>query len=116
MHHLKKGRKFSRKRDQRKAFLKSLEEALILHEKIQTTLARAKEIKPLVEKKITRAKIKSVSNIRHLRKTLSKKAVKKLIENIAPRFNSRKGGYLRIIRLGPRKSDGAQMAIIQFIK
>lgn len=116
MRHLKKGRKFSRKRDQRKAFLKGLLEALILHEKIKTTLARAKELKPLIERKVSVAKNKSLSNIRLLRRSLSEKAVKKLVDDIAPRFSSVNGGYVKIIKLVPRKTDGAKMAIVKFIK
>lgn len=116
MRHLKKGRKFSRERDQRKALLKGLLEALILHEKVKTTLARAKELKPLIEKKVSVAKNKSLSNIRLLRKSLSEKSVKKLINEIAPRFSLVAGGYVRIVKLTPRKTDGAKMAIIQFVK
>jgi len=116
MRHLKKGRKFGRVIGQRKAFLKSLEEALILNKSIKTTLARAKELKPIIEKKISRAKSKSLSNIRLLRRGLSEMAVKKLVNEIAPNFISTNGGYVKIIKLMPRKSDGAKMAIIKFTK
>jgi len=112
----KKGRKFSRKRGQRKAFLKSITLALLKYEKIRTTEARAKEVSPLVQKLITKAKSGKLSSIRALNSFLgSKDIVKKLISDIAPRYKSKKGGYVRIIKLGPRKSDGAKMAIIELI-
>jgi len=112
----KQGKKFSRKRDQRKAFLRALSNALILREKIKTTEARAKAIKPLVEKFVTRAKKNDLASRRLLMKFLSPKTVKKLCEEIAPRYKDRKGGYTRVVKLDPRKSDGAKMAIIELIK
>ena len=112
----KKGRKLSRKKDQRKALLKSLATALILKEKIKTTEAKAKEFSGLVEKFITKAKKGDLASIKLLNSFLSEKIVKKLITEIAPRYKERKGGYTRIIKLVPRKSDGAKMAIIELIK
>ncbi len=112
----KKGRKFSRKRDQRKAFLKTLATALILQEKIKTTEARAKEISGFLEKKISRARKGKLSDRRILLKFFAPAVTKKLIEEIAPRYKDRPGGYTRIIKLGPRKSDGAKMAIIEMVK
>lgn len=112
----KKGRKLSRKRDQRKALLKAEATALFLKEKIQTTEAKAKELAPFVEKQITKAKIGNLSAIRQLARYFSKKIIKKLFEEIGPRYKERKGGYTRIIKLGPRKSDGAKMAIIELVK
>ena len=112
----KKGRKFSRKRDQRKAFLKSLARALFLKEKIKTTEARAKEISGFAEKFISKAKKGGLSARRFLDKFFSKNLTKKLIEEIAPRYKERKGGYTRVVKLGQRKSDGAKMAIIELIK
>ena len=112
----KKGRKLSREKDQRKALLKSLATALILKEKIKTTEAKAKEFSGLVEKLITRAKKGDLASIRLLNSFLSEKIVKKLITEIAPRYKERKGGYTRIIKLVPRKSDGARMAIIELVK
>jgi len=112
----RKGRKFSRKRDQRKALLRSLSVALILKERIKTTEAKAKEVSGFIEKKITRAKVGNLHSRKILMKFFPKEIVKKLTEEIAPRFKERKGGYTRIIKLGPRKSDGAKMAIIELVK
>lgn len=110
-----KGRKLSRKKDQRKALLKTLAFSLLSKEKIKTTEAKAKVVAGFVEKQITRAKNNSLFSRRFLAKFFPKKIVKKLIEEIAPRYKERKGGYTRIIKLGPRKSDGAKMAIIELL-
>ncbi|TET84535.1 MAG: 50S ribosomal protein L17 [Candidatus Nealsonbacteria bacterium] len=118
----KKGRKLSRERNQRRALLKSLASALLLNEKIKTNEAKAKEVSSLVEKFITQAKKGDLTSRRLLAKSLgggrvaSKKIVKKLVEEIGPRYKERKGGYTRIIKLGPRKSNGAKMAIIELVK
>lgn len=111
----KKGRKFNRERNQRKALLKSLASNLFLKEKIKITEAKAKELSPLAEKYITKAKKINLATRRLLLKTLSPKVVKKLEEEIGPRYKERKGGYTRIIKMGPRKSDGAKMVIIELI-
>jgi len=112
----KVGRRLSRKKDQRKALLRSLARELFLKEKIKTTEAKAKEIGPFVEKQISRARNGSLFDQRLLARNFSPKVVKKLISEIGPRYKERKGGYTRIIKLGPRKSDGAKMAIIELIK
>jgi len=112
----KRGRKLSRKRDQRKALLRSVAAALILDEKIKTTEAKAKEISGLVEKFITRAKKKDLSSRRILFQYFSPRVVKKLTEELASRYKGRSGGYTRIRKLGPRKTDGAKMAIIELIR
>jgi len=112
----KKGRKLSRKRDQRRALLKSLLRELFLREKIITTLAKAKEIRPLAEKIITRAKKEDLATIRYLRRKFSSQVVKKLVKEIGPRYRERPGGYTRILKLGQRESDGAEMAQIELIK
>ncbi len=112
----KKGRKFSRKRDQRKALLRALISAVILQEKITTTEARAKEACRILEKYISKAKKGDLSSRRLLCRYLNKKVVKKLVDEIAPRYKNRQGGYTRIIKLEPRKSDGAKMAIIELVK
>jgi len=116
MRKLKQGRKLSRKKDQRKALLRSLARAIFLHEKIKTTQAKAKEVSIFVEKCITRAKKGDLSSRRILAKHFSKDLNKKLVDEIAPKYRDRKGGYTRIIKLGPRKSDGAKMAIIELVK
>jgi len=112
----KKGRKLSRKKDQRKALLKSLAETLILTEKIKTTKAKAKEVSRFVERQISRAKIGNLASRRLLANFFSPQTVKKLMGEIGPRHKERKGGYTRVIKLGPRKSDGAKMAIIELVK
>jgi len=111
----KKGRKFSRKTGQRKAFLKSLNRALFLHEKIETTEARAKELSRVSEKFITKAKKGDLAARRYLARFFSQKIVKKLVDDIAKRYKDRSGGYTRIIKAGQRKSDGAKMAIIELV-
>jgi len=116
MRKLKKGRKLSRKRKQRKALLRSLARALFLKEKIKTTEAKAKEVRPFAEKLITKAKKGDLSSRRILLRYFSKDLVKKLVDEIGPRYKERKGGYTRIIKLGPRQSDGARMAIIELVK
>ncbi len=112
----KRGRKLSRKRDQRKALFKGLATSLILKEKIETTEAKAKELAKFVEKQISRAKIDNLYSRRLLARFFSKEIIKKLITEIASRYKERKGGYTRIIKLGPRKSNGAKMVIIELVK
>jgi len=112
----KRGRKLSRQRNQRKALLRGLTRELFLKEKIIITLAKAKEISILAEKQIEKAKIGDLNSRRLLAKKLSPEIVKKLVNEIAPRYKERKGGYTRIIKLGQRNSDGAKMAIIELIK
>ena len=116
MRKLNRGRKFGRKTDQRKAFFKSLAQNLFLHSRIKTTEARAKEMRMFVERMITRAKIGDLNSRRLLAKTLSPEILKKLINEIAPLYKERKGGYTRIIKLGQRQTDGAEMAIIELVK
>jgi len=112
----KKGRKFNRERDQRKAFIKLLASNLIIKERIITTEARAKEVSPWVEKMITKSKTNNLASIRMLNRFFPKEVVKKMISEIGPRYKERTGGYTRIIKLPPRKSDGAKMAIIELVK
>jgi large subunit ribosomal protein L17 len=111
----KKGRKLSRKTGPRKALLKSLISALVLKGKIEISEARAKEIAGSTEKYISRAKKADLAARRLLASRLSDKVAKKLIEEIAPKYKERNGGYTRIIKLGQRKTDGARMAIIELV-
>lgn len=111
-----KGRMLSRNKSQRKALLKTLTSSLFLYEKIKTTEAKAKELRVMAEKSITRARRNTVFSRRVLAKTLSPKIVKKLVDEIAPKYKDRDGGYTRIIKLGPRKSDSAKMVIIELVK
>src|SRR4030042_4235166 len=112
MKHQAKGRKFSRTRRQRKALIKTLLGSLILREKIPTTEAKAKEIKPLIDKIINKAKIigadekKKTAVTRNLDKLLPKEAVKKTTGKFIEKFGGRRSGYSRIIKLAKRKSDG----------
>jgi large subunit ribosomal protein L17 len=111
-----KGRILSRPKSQRKALLNTLATSLFLHEKIKTTEAKAKELRVVAEKCITRAKDNKISNRRILAQSLSPVTVKKLMNEIAPNYVARQGGYTRIIKLGPRKSDGTKMVIIELVK
>lgn len=95
--------------------LRSLACNLITQEKIKTTEAKAKELRPFIEKFITRAKIDNLSNRRLLISKIGIKSAKKLFNQIAPKYKERKGGYTRIIKLPPRKTDASKMAIIEFV-
>src|SRR3989344_4078877 len=111
-----KGRILSRPKNQRVALLNTLATSLFLHGKIKTTEAKAKELRVVAEKMITRAKDNKISNRRILAKELSSKTVKNLMDEIAPKYAERQGGYTRIIKMGPRKSDSARMVIIELVK
>jgi large subunit ribosomal protein L17 len=115
MKKLKQGRKFSREKDQRKALMVSLARSLFLHKKIKTTEAKAKELSPFAQKIITRSKKGSIASRRFLTGLFGAKVGKKLVEEIAVQYKDRKGGYVRIIKLAPRKSDGAKIAIIELV-
>jgi len=112
----KRQRVFGRKTGPRKALLISVARSLVLKEKIKTTEAKAKETSPFVEKLITKAKKGDLAARRNLLEYFEPSIVKKMIEEIAPRYKARKGGYTRIVKLGARKSDGAQMAMIELVK
>jgi large subunit ribosomal protein L17 len=116
MRKLNKGRKFSMKVGPRKMMLRVLLNNFLLHEKIKTTEAKAKELRSIAEKMITRAKDAGLANRRLIAKDLTPALTKKIIENIAPKYKERQGGYTRIIKLGPRNSDGAHMVIIELVK
>lgn len=96
--------------------MKNLAASLFLRGKIKTTEAKAKETKSLAEKCISRARKGDLAARRRLLEFLPQNAVKKLVDEIAPRYKERPGGYTRVIKLGPRKSDGAKMAIIELVK
>ncbi len=120
MRHLKSGRKFKRDKNQRKAFFRTILGSLILHEKIKTTEAKAKEVKTLIDKVINKAKLakvetKKVTVIRDLSKKIPEVAVKKLMGDFIDKFSKRKSGYTRVIKLTPRKSDSAKMAVVEFV-
>jgi len=121
MQHRKQGRKLGRVRRQRIALYRSLLGSLLMEEKILTTEAKAKEIRPMMDKLITRAKKAQdntdlrVAVIRSLNNQIPKESVKKLMGNFLKRFESRQSGYTRITKMGPRKSDSASMAVIEFV-
>jgi len=111
------GRKLGRKSAPRKALMRNLASQIILHEKITTTLPKAKEVRPILEKLITRAKKDTVTNRRLVAKYLSNndKSLVKLFEQLGPLYAGRNGGYLRIVKTVNRKGDNAPMAIIQLL-
>lgn len=117
MRHAKKDKKFSRRRlGQRRSFLRNLEGQLIENEKIETTILRAKVLRPRVEKLVTLAKKQNLASLRILLSRLPKEAAFKLFYEMAKKYEGKRGGYLRIIRgLKARKRDGARMAIIEFV-
>lgn len=108
------GRKFKRDTNERKAFFKGLISSLVLKERIITTEARAKAIKPDADKIITKVKRNKDLAKRSLGILLNKEALEKLINDLAPRFADRKGGYTRIIRLGRRLGDDAMEVVIEW--
>jgi large subunit ribosomal protein L17 len=116
MRHQKKTVKLGRKAEHRKALLANLVCSLIEHQRIRTTLAKAKAVRPLAEKMVTLGKKASI----HARRTAfavlrQKDAVKKLFDEIAPRTADRNGGYTRIVKLGQRKSDAAPIAFLEWV-
>jgi large subunit ribosomal protein L17 len=117
MKHHKAFRKFGREKNQRKAFIKSLLINLIRHGRIETTLARAKEIRPQVEKLVTLSKENTVARRRLVMSRLlnQEPEVTKLFNEYAPKFKDIQGGYTRILKLPTRLSDGAEKAIIEFV-
>ncbi|MEX2052506.1 MAG: 50S ribosomal protein L17 [Candidatus Paceibacterota bacterium] len=117
MRHANNKRKFGREKNQRNALLKSLALNLIVREKIKTTEPKAKELRPFIEKLVTKAKKNDLATRRVVISRLfgRSREAKKLFDIIAPRYTSKNGGYTRILKLGARKSDGAKMAIIEFV-
>ena len=122
MRHRKKGKRLGRDAAHRKALLRNLSDSLVVAEKIETTLAKAKYLRPYFEKLVTKAKkgtesgdkLTKFNAIKYLNgKLTTKEAVKKLLEDVAPRFKNTIGGYTRIIRIGERKGDNAQLARIE---
>ncbi|MBI3891543.1 MAG: 50S ribosomal protein L17 [Candidatus Wallbacteria bacterium] len=116
MRHNVAGRKFSRTTNQRRALFKGLLNSLLEHDRIKTTEAKAKSLRPLVEKMITLARQDNMANRRLAFTRLGqKKVVTRLFETVAPRYAERKGGYSRIVRIGARLGDAAMMAQIELI-
>ncbi len=116
MRHAHRGRKLGRTTSHRLAMFRNQLTSLVIHERIVTTLPKAKELRPLAEKLVTRGKAGSVADRRQVARVLHDRAhVKKLFDDIGPRFADRAGGYLRIVKLGPRQGDGAETAALQFV-
>ena len=116
MRHHNSNRKFGLETDARRALMRSLAEALIKSGRIKTTEAKAKELRPYMEKLITRAKVNTPANQRLLVSKLGTAArVKKLVNDVAPKYIDRKGGYTRVVKLAPRPGDRSKMAIIEFV-
>ncbi len=116
MRHGVKGKKFGRERGPRRAFMKTLAGNLIQREHILTTEARAKALRPFVERLITHGKRQNVASLRLLLQRLPKQAANKLYYDIAPRYQDRKGGYTRIRKqTKPRAHDASHMATIEFV-
>lgn len=117
MKHHDKNRKFGRKTDERRALLLSLTRSLVLNEKIRTTEARAKEIRPRIEKLITKGRLGTLASFRGLVSDLSgdEEVATKLVKTISPRYKERAGGYLRIIKAPRRAGDASPMAVIEFV-
>ncbi len=111
-----KKKKFHRKTDQRRALFKILAHHLIINEKIKTTHERAKYLKSIVERLVSKAKGGELAHLRYLLERLPKKSAYKLFYELAPRYKERTGGYLRIIKLPFRRlKDGAKISLIEFI-
>lgn len=116
MRHRVHGRKLGRTPPHRRALLRNLCTSLLEQERITTTVQKAKEVRPLAEKMITLGKKETLHARRQAARFLLKAAVvQKLFDSIAARFADRSGGYTRILKLGPRSGDGAEMAIIELI-
>ncbi len=117
MRHAKAGRKLNRTQSHRKAMFRNMVTSLLEKERIETTEARAKEIRGLAEKMITLGKRGNLHARRQALAVIRKKeVVKKLFDKIAPRYQNRNGGYTRIIKTGIRKGDAAKLAIIELIQ
>jgi len=111
-----KGRKFNRKSAQRKALMEHLAESLVNRGRIETTRAKAKSLRPFIEKWVTKSAEPTLHTHRLLRTKFTPATTKKLLEDIGPRFKDRQGGYVRVIKREPRKGDAAPRAIIEFVE
>ncbi len=117
MRHNVHGRKLGRTSAHRKALFRNQLASFVQSERIKTTLHKAKELRPLAEKMITQGKRGSLHARRQVGRMIPDRAlVRKLFEDIAPRFAERPGGYTRIVKLGPRLGDGAEMAILELVE
>ncbi|MBI4090225.1 MAG: 50S ribosomal protein L17 [Candidatus Kerfeldbacteria bacterium] len=116
MRHRHKRKVLSRTRAARRSLIRGLAISLIVHGRIATTQAKAKTLRPFVERLITRGRNPSLANRRHLLSTLGHEvAVKKVLTTLGPRYAQRPGGYTRIVRLGQRAGDASPLALIEFV-
>src|SRR5579859_3939147 len=116
MRHAKTHRKFNRRSEHRRAMLANLAASLIKHEQILTTLPKAKDLRPIVEKLVTLGKRGDLHARRQVIAQIGNEGVvKRLFDTIAPRYATRNGGYLRIMKAGFRHGDNAAMAVIEFV-
>lgn len=117
MRHRNKVKTFSRPKAQREHLMRNLAESLILHDAIETTVAKAKELRKYIEPLVTMTKKKDrLTARRELNKELyTDAAMNKLLDIIGPKYAERNGGYTRVVKVGSRKNDGADMAIIEFV-
>ena len=116
MRHRKAGFKLGRNTSHRRALLRNLSTSLILEERVETTVAKAKAVRPWVERMITLGKRGDVAARRLAASWLmTREAVEKLFDTVAPRFGDRPGGYLRIVRTGFQKGDGAEKAVVELL-
>jgi large subunit ribosomal protein L17 len=115
MNHSKTGRKFGREKNVRNGLMKSLALALVLENKIKTTDAKARDLRPFVEKLVTAGRLGTVASRRNLISKIGTIGAKKIITDIAPKYAKRTGGYTRITKLPARVSDGSLMSVIEFI-
>jgi large subunit ribosomal protein L17 len=115
MQHNRAGRKLGRTSAHRKALFRNQLTSLFLHERIQTTISKAKELRPLAEKLVTLGKRGGLHARRLALRDVTQDAAKRLFDEIAPRFATRTGGYTRILKLGQRQGDAAEKAIIEFV-
>ncbi len=116
MRHRKSGRKLGRNSSHRKAMFRNMATSLFRHETIKTTVPKAKELRRLAEPLITLAKVDGVANRRLAFDRLrDKEIVGKLFQDLGPRFKERPGGYIRILKLGPRAGDAAPMALVMLV-
>ena len=117
MRHRNKGRQLSRTSTHRTAVLRNLATSLFRHERIETTTAKAKELRPYAERLITLARKGDVHSRRLAgRKIQDRDVLGKLFDDIAPRYTERPGGYTRILKLGNRKGDAAEMSLIELVR
>ena len=109
-------RKLGKPTDQRIAMLRAMTTYLLENGQIKTTVSRAKEVAPLAEKMITLAKNPSLANYRRALSWITKEEVaKKVFDELGPKYASRNGGYTRVVKIGPRRGDAAEMAIVQLV-